>query len=279
MAKDKTLEDFGIRSAEEIYKEEEAYLRMMVYGVPGAGKTHLLSSAQAVKELTPAILLEFDNKSVNTAVRNNPKIMVLEMAKGVYKNNRVSIYDKIDGVLTVLEKDTTYSTVIIDPLSALMQLLTQESTQKPTKNEPKRSVNSIPAQKNYQEMQMQVISILTRLTSLDKHILVGTHCQAMFEKGDRDTADIFKGYYPALGGLQSKFPSVVCSYFGIIGALEVKPTRNKKTFVIDRELNCEYHNDYKMLRADMPALNTMTNPTMQMIIDAIKIKEETVNEN
>lgn len=89
---------------------------IVLYGMPGCGKTTLAASAVDVPELRDVLILDFENSSAAVAEKygEHPNLDVVQL-RDWKKATQV-----LDMVLTTPHQ---YKTVVIDPVNGLMQLL------------------------------------------------------------------------------------------------------------------------------------------------------------
>ena len=89
---------------------------IVLYGMPGCGKTTLAASAVDVPELRDVLILDFENSSAAVAEKygEHPNLDVVQL-RDWKKATQV-----LDLVLTTPHQ---YKTVVIDPVNGLMQLL------------------------------------------------------------------------------------------------------------------------------------------------------------
>lgn len=92
---------------------------IVLYGMPGSGKTTLAASAVEVPELAPVLILDFENSTAAVAEKygEHPDIDVVQIRTWA---QAVKILDRI------LSTEHQYKTVVIDPVNGMIQLLQLE---------------------------------------------------------------------------------------------------------------------------------------------------------
>lgn len=92
---------------------------IVLYGMPGSGKTTLAASAVEVPELAPVLILDFENSTAAVAEKygEHPDIDVVQIRTWA---QAVKILDRI------LTTEHQYKTVVIDPVNGMIQLLQLE---------------------------------------------------------------------------------------------------------------------------------------------------------
>jgi hypothetical protein len=92
---------------------------IVLYGMPGSGKTTLAASAVEVPELAPVLILDFENSTAAVAEKygEHPDIDVIQIRTWA---QAVKVLDRI------LTTEHQYKTVVIDPVNGMIQLLQLE---------------------------------------------------------------------------------------------------------------------------------------------------------
>lgn len=88
---------------------------MVFYGLPGSGKTTLAASAVEVAELSPVLVLDFENSSAAVAAKygDHPNLDVIQLRTWA---------QSVKTIDAVLQQDHGYKTVIVDPVNGLLQM-------------------------------------------------------------------------------------------------------------------------------------------------------------
>jgi hypothetical protein len=169
---------------------------IVLYGMPGSGKTTLAASAVEVPELAPVLILDFENSTAAVAEKygEHPDIDVIQIRTWA---QAVKVLDRI------LTTEHQYKTVVIDPVNGMIQLLQLEMRNRVARkielgekarrtpaeeaefkalskvNVPDRSNNSMgepgTTEADYGVIGNEVTSLMARLNSAPFLAILNTH--------------------------------------------------------------------------------------------------------
>jgi hypothetical protein len=169
---------------------------IVLYGMPGSGKTTLAASAVEVPELAPVLILDFENSTAAVAEKygEHPDIDVIQIRTWA---QAVKVLDRI------LTTEHQYKTVVIDPVNGMIQLLQLEMRNRVARkielgekarrtpaeeaefkalskvNVPDRSNNSMgepgTTEADYGVIGNEVTSLMARLNSAPLLAILNTH--------------------------------------------------------------------------------------------------------
>jgi hypothetical protein len=94
--------------------EDYAWIKMLVYGEPGVGKTRLAGSAVQVPEMQPVLLMDFEGGTLSLA--DMPDINIV----------RLTSWTAVDRLYGSLYDKNPYKTIIVDSLSELQKFSMSE---------------------------------------------------------------------------------------------------------------------------------------------------------
>ena len=239
----------------------------MLFGQPGVGKTTFISSVTEIPEMSPVLIVDFDDKAKKSLKYTKYDKKGMYVIKGFdLPGKKIKVRALMDKIILQLKTDTFFNTVAIDTGSELMSMLLMEIVSEPSRGGVSKSITDKPTQSDYQQCITIFNQYMRELVALNKHVIVTFHTKPEFVTDDRGQ-ETFKGYVPAIIGKAA--PDQICAKFMLVGAL-TKQMRNGK---IEYKLHCQAHPEYKKLRTEIPKLNVIDNPTMKKIMEAMNETE------
>jgi len=97
---------------------EQLFLRMLVWGPPGAGKTYFVSSAQEVPAMQPVLFLNIDRGTMS--IRKKQGITIVDIPSTPQADGWVEFKQMVNYLLMT---EHPYNTIIIDSLDGLHKLI------------------------------------------------------------------------------------------------------------------------------------------------------------
>lgn len=267
---------------------ESPYLKMLVYGQPGAGKTLLTGSSIDIPSMKDVFLInaeggdmtlrdtdiiehteDFDWSVANVQsmsdVQNIIKVVTAHARARAEKD-----WDKVKKINADMgipeDVDKKFRTIIIDSLTEIEQynfekLLGQEA------NRASGTLNFDSKTAEFKEYKQNhaIINLFTRhFRDLPCHLLV--ICGEVYAEND----DKMQKFGPKLTG---KLVTSLPAYFDVVGRLEATENRAEKR--LDRKLHVQPSNRwYAKNRRSCFKEPMMLNPTMRTIMENLQIPTE-----
>lgn len=184
---------------------------LLVYGMPGVGKTYFCGSALDSEDTYPVLLLDVDGGAMT--LRDRPELDVVQvrtMEDVVAVHNKIKEREKASG-------EFYYKTICIDSLTFLQKMdMVQVMKYAERKNsnrfpEPSYELH-VPSPKEWGMSNERVRLIISAYKDLSCHLI----CTSL-ERVNKDKEGTVTGYEPDLGGgsLRDNIPG----YFDIVGRM------------------------------------------------------------
>lgn len=237
-------DQLGVQSPEKI-----EFLKMLVFGESGSGKTTFIGTAQDSPLTHPAFLLDIEGGS--TVLNDKPQIDVKQSRKMLGEGSVQEIAD-------ILHKNPKYYKLFgLDSLTELREIDMTEVMQDQFNKKPETTDLYVPSPREWGKSGSRVKEVLRYLKDLPCHVVVTT---LMTEKKDDRTGIVTIG--PMLPG---QLGGQVPGFFDIVGYL--RPiTKNGETV-----RTMQFAKTERVMAKDrtkaLPA--TLDNPTIPEIWDII----------
>lgn len=194
------------------------YLKLLIYGEPGAGKTWLAATAQDSEETKPILFLDSEGGTVTIRKRKDVDVRKIRSMQEVQEIQNILYAD--DGGY--------YKTVVIDSLTELQHLdlrtvMKEEYNQKPDKIDI-----DVATQRAWGKSRERLTKIITSYRDLPCNIV----CTALLGS-EVDEVNGGSNYFPAFPG---KLRGEIPGYFDIVGYLRAEDVRNGNTVEVIRKL-------------------------------------------
>jgi KaiC/GvpD/RAD55 family RecA-like ATPase len=119
---ERKLAGFAIETCDD----SPEWLSMMIYGVPGCGKTVLAGSASVVPEMSPVLFIDCEGGTVSLK-RRYPKCHRIRVTNPEADGSIVTDWTLIEKIYQALRKGTySYQTVVIDSVTELGLIAMQD---------------------------------------------------------------------------------------------------------------------------------------------------------
>lgn len=200
-----------IRERLNVKTPEDAvpYLNLLVYGEPGAGKTHLAATAQDHEDTKPILFLDIEGGT--TTIRKRKDVDVIQ----------VRSMNQIESVYAELRKegsDPYYNTVILDSLTELQKLDMRTVMTEQFNKKPDTTDIYVPSQREWGKSGERMRIIIRGF----KDLPVNTIATCMLAQ-DKDDSSGITSYFPSLPG---KLRSEIPGFFDVVGYLSSKTVKN-----------------------------------------------------
>lgn len=235
---DSLRDQLGVQSPEKI-----EYLKMLIFGESGAGKTTVLGTAQDSELSSPVLLIDVEGGS--TVLSDKPKVDV----------KQIRSTDGVQKIADILHKHPKYyKTVQLDSLTDFREINMSEVMHEQYNKKPETTDLYVPSPREWGKSGAQIKEILRYLKDLPCHVVVTT---LMEDKKDEKTGKITTE--PMLPGQLRKH---VPGFFDVVGYLRVMP---------DGTRTMQFKKTERMMCKDrtkaLPDL--MPNPTIPEIWETI----------
>lgn len=195
------------------------WLKFLVYGDTGAGKTVLLGSASAVPEMCPVLYCDLEAGTLSIRGTDVDVVSVDTMAE---------LSNAFNYVRTHIGE---YKTIAVDTISEVYSVQMRQRLRNAALKDPRHD-QYVPEMQDWLHSTMRMRSILRVIRAMPCHVLVAA-TPTIVE--DQMVGEILK-LYPDLPG---KLAPEVGKYFDIVGYLYTKLVGPRK---LVRELQCQPYN-------------------------------------
>ena len=232
-------------------QEAVAYLNLLIYGEPGAGKTHLSGTACDSPLTSPALLLDIEGGAVT--LRHRSEMDVIQVRS---MDQLVKIVNEIDAAT-----DPYWKTVIVDSLTELQKLDMRTVQDGEKLRTPDKVDIDVPSMRAWGKNGERMRRIIRSLRDLECHVI----CTCLMAS-DFDEANGVNNFYPMLPGkLRAEAPG----YFDVVALLKAEETRVNKEVQVQRILQTA--KTRRVIAKDRTSAleAVITNPTIPDMWEAI----------
>jgi len=200
--------ELGVKSPEKI-----EYLKVLVFGESGAGKTTLCGTSMDSELSSPVFLIDVEG---GTTVLNDKPNVDVKAARAMAEIQAIAD--------TLHQYPKYYKTVILDSLTELRDIDMQEVMMEQYKKKPETTDKYVPSPREWGKSGARVKEILRYLKDLPCHVVVTT---LMTENQDMATG--VKTIEPLLPGQLQK---QVSGFFDIVGYLRARMVQGQNVRTI-----------------------------------------------
>jgi hypothetical protein len=248
--------------------EASDWVKMMVYGVPGSGKTYLCGTSADIERMCPVLFIDIEG-GTKTVRKKWPEIKRVRI-RDIYNSEgelRKTAWDKLAEVYEALRTGVyPFRTIVVDNLSEAYKLAMDSVMLKTIARDPERD-RDIPAQRDWGKTSEMVRRMVRAFRDLDAHVIFTAH-----EAEVRDPKDGTITIRPSLPG---KLASEIPGFLDEVYYLYARPTGEKDehdTPAIERRILAQPTGKYvAKTRSGLPSV--LYNPTMGKIAEIILDKE------
>lgn len=190
--------------------KRQSYLNMMIYGDSGIGKTHLIGSADAVPELRPVLMMDFEG-GTESLVRNYPDVEQVRVASWKDVQN---VYDELH------RGKHKYQTVCLDSLTEIQKFNMYSIMEELVADKPDREID-VPSMREWGRNLEQMRKFVRAFRDLQMHTL--------FTALKVDVKNDKTGMVTTGPSLTGKLQGEVAAFLDIVGYYYTQPVDGDET--------------------------------------------------
>jgi len=251
-----SLGDFELTDLEE----EQGFLKLLIFGESGVGKTVLASTAALVPSMSPMLFLNIEG-GLLSAQKQAPR---LKLPKGSIKSLRLNKFLDIEPIYnTLADSEHSFRTVVIDSLTELQKCSMEQIMRDVARKDATRDLD-IPAQRDWGKTIEQIRRVVRGFRDLDMHVIMT--CLA---KEDKDELTGEVKVRPDLPGkLAGQVPAFFDEVFYMYNAVKEDP-KNENANIVTRHLLTANAGKYigKDRSGNLPLM--LENPTLEDVVGYI----------
>jgi len=242
------------------------YVKIMIYGAPGAGKTYLAGTANDVPEMCPVLWIDVEG-GIKT-LRNKWPMCEFIRIKDRYNDKGLlvkSAWEKLQDVYEEFQKGVLgYKTIVIDNATDAQGLAMQSVMQRLVAEKPERDLD-VPDKREWLKGGEMIRRMVRMFRDLDAHVIFTAHEQ---EYKDDKTGEV-----TVLPDFPGKLPRRVAGYLDDVVYLYTKPKGNAGE--VERKILCQPQGKWRVVKTRSELPPVLVNPTMEKIAKyTLDLKEE-----
>lgn len=254
----------------EEVEETETFLKILLYGESGSGKTRLAASASNVTTMSPAVLIDLEAGTTGLKKKNYPALRVISVKKAMARfredNPKAKaafpMFEWVMALAAELEEDKDVKTIIFDSFTELNNQLMAAHMHDKVLSTPNTDPDA-PTYPDHNRVTNQARKIIRRYRDMiGKHLIITTLERSMASMGEEFPARFGPGLTPKLAAEISGFLDMVLHLDS-----EVKGDQTERT--VQTQLSKKYIAKDRL--GVLPGL--LKNPTMLSIVKFIGIEE------
>lgn len=184
-------------------QKRQSYMNMMLYGDSGVGKTHLAGSADAVPDLRPVLMIDFEG-GTESLVRHYPDVQQV----------RVENWKQMQAVYDELHRGKhDFQTVILDSLTEIQKFNMYEIMVDTVAKRPDQDID-VPSMREWGKNLEQMRKFVRGFRDLKMHTIF-----TALKKEDKNDKT---GMVTTLPSLSGKLSGEVAAFLDIVGYYYVK---------------------------------------------------------
>jgi hypothetical protein len=151
--------------------ERTDFVKMLVYGVPGVGKTYLAGTADDVEAMRPVLFIDIEG-GTKTIKQLHPNIDVIRVRDQFDEKGKMikTSWEKLQDVYEELRRGVTYKTIVVDSLTEAQKMAMYSVMMRTVQNDPSRDPD-IPAQRDWGKSGEMVRRMVRAFRDLDAHVI------------------------------------------------------------------------------------------------------------
>ena len=186
--------------------ESVPWFNLLIYGDPGAGKTHLCGTAMDHKLTHPMLVLDVEGGTVT--LHNRPDVDVIQIRS---MDQIVRVHGEL------VRNEPYYKTVAVDSITELQKLDMRTVMQEQYDKRPDTTDKDVPSQREWGKSGERVRRVVRAFRDLECHVIMTALAT---EREDEKTKKIIT--YPSLPG---KLRSEIPGFFDVVGYLRAVQER------------------------------------------------------
>jgi len=239
--------------------ERMDWAKLLIYGVPGAGKTYLAGQAAEVERMSPVLFIDIEG-GTKTIRKLHPNVDVVRVQNVYDKQGRLraSAWKKLQDVYEDLRKGVHYQTVVVDSLTEAAKVSMYSVLEEAVKTTTNRDRDpDVPEMRDWGKSGEQIRRFVRAFRDLNCHVIF-----TALSSEDKDPQSGSVTVKPALAG---KLKDEIPAYLDEVLYLYVKAD-NKG---VERKILTEPTGKYIAKDRSGSLPTTMSDPTMAKLAEAI----------
>jgi len=242
--------------------EREDYVKALIYGQPGVGKTYLCGSASIVESMKPVLFIDIEGGIKPVAV-NYPDVDVIRVKDEFTEvGGRVKLvktsWERLQDVYEELRKGVKYRTVVIDSLTEAQKMSMYSVMARTVQSDPSRDVD-IPAQRDWGKSGEMVRRMVRAFRDLD--------CNVLFTALEDQIKDQMSGRVTVTPSLPGKLKFEITAFFDLVLYMYVKTERDGDQPAVKRYVLSSPTDKYIAKDRSGKLPMTLEGPNMQAVAE------------
>jgi hypothetical protein len=248
----------------ERVSERSEWVKLLLYGVPGSGKTYLAGSASEVARMSPVLFIDIEG-GTKTLRNVFPDVDVIRIRDKFDDKGRLvkSAWKRLFEVYEDLRRGVPHNTIVLDSLTEAYKMSMYSVMADVMKSGDRQNQDpDVPAVRDWGKSSEQIRRMVRALRDMDKHVI--------FTALQNDVKDQMTGAVTSKPSLPGKLADEIPAYIDEVLYLWVKAGKEG----VERKILTEPTG--KFIAKDRSGMlpTTMTNPTMARIAELVLDKEE-----
>lgn len=158
--------------------EQSEWLKLLVYGWPGVGKTRLLGALASLERFQPVLWIDIEKGT--RSIRDQKGISVVRVANDVSTSTgkiTKSAWSKMQEIYNELERDCKYKTIVVDNLSECERMSMDHTMAKLWMQNADRAAkqDGTPDKREWGKSNDQVTSMVRAFRDIEANVFFSAH--------------------------------------------------------------------------------------------------------